>query len=270
MKYSGYTVYVSSDYRIFKHLTGNRRVNSHRVEKIKASIKAVGQIISPIVVNENYEIIDGQGRVEAFKDMGLPVYFVIQQGAGIKECISMNIYQSNWKVTDYIESYAEQGDPNYMRFLHTVNKYRKQGIDLRAITSVLEKGRGEIASQVMMDGRLTYSEADKEEAEACLSYICEFTQILNESQVKSNRPYQTSVAWLYYYDDVDNNRFLEKVRKSRSMLCTAGDIEQAVSTLEEIYNYKSRDKRYFAVEMKRQRDEYQREKTALHWKEKNK
>lgn len=67
-----YKVYVTDKYSIFRRLSGNRDVKEARVKKIMRSIEKVGYIPNPIIVNENMEVVDGQGRLEAVKRLGLP------------------------------------------------------------------------------------------------------------------------------------------------------------------------------------------------------
>ena len=57
----------TNKYEIFKELKGNREISPLRITKIINSIKNVGYIINPIIVNEKMEIIDGQGRLEALR-----------------------------------------------------------------------------------------------------------------------------------------------------------------------------------------------------------
>ena len=59
----------TSNYGMFRKLDGNRGLNGRHI-KIKKSIEANGYIMSPIIINENYQIIDGQGRIEV-KRIGL-------------------------------------------------------------------------------------------------------------------------------------------------------------------------------------------------------
>ena len=61
------TIYCTKNYEIFKRLYGNREVLAQRKRTIKNSILEIGYISNPIVVNENMEIIDAQGRFESLK-----------------------------------------------------------------------------------------------------------------------------------------------------------------------------------------------------------
>ena len=117
-------IYITDDYDKFKKLTGNRDVKG--TKKIVASIKSVGYVLSPILVNENFEVVDGQNRLEALKQLELPVPYIIQNGIGIEECRHLNIGQSNWNTTQFIRSYAESGNESYIRLLDLINDFSKQ------------------------------------------------------------------------------------------------------------------------------------------------
>ena len=96
------TVYTTTDYSIFKKLEGNRTVKQKRINAITESVSAVGWVTNPIIVNENMEIIDGQGRLEVLKSMNLPVDYVIQAGAGLKECQEINLHTMIWTSEEMI------------------------------------------------------------------------------------------------------------------------------------------------------------------------
>ena len=65
-------MFRTTDYDAFKRVLGNRKVLEDRVSKILASFDKIGYIPVPIIVNEKFEVIDGQGRLEACKRRGLP------------------------------------------------------------------------------------------------------------------------------------------------------------------------------------------------------
>ena len=121
-----YNVYVTKDYSIFKRLVGNRDIPESRISKIVESIQTIGWVHNPIIVNEKMEVIDGQGRLTALQRLKMPIEYVIAEGAGNKECIYMNMNMVNWKLPDFIKSYAEQGKAVY-RLSKSKHKDIKQG-----------------------------------------------------------------------------------------------------------------------------------------------
>jgi ParB-like chromosome segregation protein Spo0J len=86
-------VYQTYKYDSFVRLEDNRDVFSNRLNKLIASISE-RYICNPIIVNEKREIIDGQGRYEARKSLGLPIHYTIAKGATSDDCRRMNRYNT--------------------------------------------------------------------------------------------------------------------------------------------------------------------------------
>jgi ParB-like chromosome segregation protein Spo0J len=74
----------TNDYEMFKTLDGNRTVNKLHVSRLKESFKTA-YLLSPILINQQNQIIDGQHRFEAAKILGLPVNYIICNDYGLKE-----------------------------------------------------------------------------------------------------------------------------------------------------------------------------------------
>lgn len=159
----------TTNYDLFKKLGGNRATSISRINKIKNSILNVGYITSPILVNENMEIIDGQGRFEALKELEMPIEYIIQKGLNIKECIAMNINQTNWNILDYIQSYADKGNQNYIYFIDLINTFPK----LRGMHfySIALSGRGHPDFEKIKSGDLIITEEEYEKAKEKLKFI---------------------------------------------------------------------------------------------------
>lgn len=93
-------IYQTTDYSKFKRLKGNRDVKN--AKKIVDSINDVGYVLSPILVNEKMEVIDGQNRLDALVKLDMPVVYMMQEGIGRKECQALNINQTNWTTEQFI------------------------------------------------------------------------------------------------------------------------------------------------------------------------
>ena len=266
----------TEDHSIFKHLTGNRGVKRTQVEKIKQSISKVGYVTNPIIVNEFYQIIDGQGREQALAEFGLPVDFIVVEGLGIDECRAMNINQSNWTIIDYIRSYAEQGDPSYMRFKQLLESYKPHGIDYRVATCVLTKGFGQYSSVKLMNGDLIFSDADLLEAVKCLDYVSLFVPLLDERNCKSYLHYLSVLVWVFYRwqegdTSISPELLYEKTFRHKSMLTPVVNAEQAAEVLEAIYDYRLSAKQYLRTSYLKSITNYKKHrKSEAYMKGKNK
>ena len=106
----------TKNYERFSLLEFNRPLNRNHINDIKASISKNGYFTSnPIVVNEDMEILDGQHRFAALKEMGMEIpYEVIK--ADYSTIIDMNTTQKRWGMEDYVNYYAEKShNPSYVR-----------------------------------------------------------------------------------------------------------------------------------------------------------
>ena len=101
-------VKFTSNYSQFKKLGGNRDVGS--CKKLIKSIEKVGYIPNPIIVNEKMEVADGQHRLQACEELGIPIAYIVIPGVTVETARNMNTGQKNWKNIDYIKSYAETGN----------------------------------------------------------------------------------------------------------------------------------------------------------------
>ena len=243
-------IYRTEDYGKFKRLDGNRKVPETRVRKIIDSIKSVGYVHSPILINDRYEVIDGQGRLEALKRLGLPVEYFIQEGIGIEECIALNIYQTNWSIEDYVDSYAETGNNSYIYFQQLMKAYKEMNIRClyNAVTGKAEVGHKDIKSGKLQCGRDEYEAAMK-----ILDYEERFKECL--SRVKGNKDYYyISLGFCYGLSDIDNERLAERMNTMRSTIIDINNMENALKEVERIYNYRGREKVYILTEYKKAMD----------------
>ena len=104
----GKQVLTTTDYFLFKQIEGNREKNKLQLSKLKKSISD-NYLFTILIVNENYEIIDGQHRFEIIKELGLPLNYVICEGYGLNEVHVLNQNQKTWTISDYMEGYANMG-----------------------------------------------------------------------------------------------------------------------------------------------------------------
>lgn len=115
---------TSKNYLEFKFHKANRGINENNVLKIMQSIKDFGYIPGrPILVDAEKNIIDGQHRFEACKRLGIAIQYEYVTTNFVQTAIALNSNQQSWKVSDYVESYANQGIDVYRKLLNFEQKY---------------------------------------------------------------------------------------------------------------------------------------------------
>lgn len=227
-------VFLSFDYNEFHKLEGNREILDNRKNIILQSIKENGWIRNPIVVNEKMQIIDGQGRFEALKELGMPIEFVVAEGATIETCIALNLKQKNWGSSDYIECYSKLGNKNYDYIKDLLKRYDIGQESTLIVASgihpnfhginVIKSGEFKVKDPETVEERMMF-------AKECFEYI--------DKTNGRRRQWAAVITMVYYCPKIDNQIFLNKLKKYRSFITPCVNIKQVLEVMEKIYNYHS-------------------------------
>ena len=97
----------TTDYSLFKDVSSNRDVDRKHVKKLVNSIREKNLLeVNPIIVNEKLEVLDGQHRLEAAKQLKVPIYYVISSDVTHNDISRLNSNKKNWLLMDYINYYT--------------------------------------------------------------------------------------------------------------------------------------------------------------------
>lgn len=232
-------IYTTTDYEAFKFLDGNRDVKNSRVIKAMESIEEYGWLTQPILVNEKLEVIDGQGRLEALRRLGMPVEFVIDEGIGINECKALNVYQKNWNISDYINAYASSGDESYQwikKQLKSFSSLPKATIFNVSIGMSAGKclmcGDG---GKIMKRGEFSISHKNAEKVEDTLFYLSRFVETAKMVRGRTDVFY-SAIYFISNIDGVDRERLAKTINNARYEIVSAGTIEAYLTMMESFYN----------------------------------
>lgn len=242
MKYkaSEKKIYVTTNYDMFKALIGNRDVKNGRVVKTMESIQEFGWLTEPILVNENFEVIDGQGRLEALRRLEMPIEFIIERGIGIKECQGLNHYQKNWSTMDYIDSFIAAGNENYVWLKSMINKYKR--LTNSVIFSIAASGgrSSTIGANdyfvALENGTFKVSEQGRVDAEEAMFYLSRFIETAAHLGGRKDKLY-SAIMFLYLLDGIDKERLCRTVNNGRyDGMVASSTVEGYLQQFEILYN----------------------------------
>lgn len=254
------TVYLTNQFDRFKYLDGNRAVSDGRVAKIKQSIQEIGYIPIPAVVNEKMEIIDGQGRIAACKELNIPTAYIVMKGLALKECIRLNINQYNWKVPDFINSYASTGDLSYQLLQALVREY-KDSFGVGSIIFAVHKFDEGKGNGVVTTGKFCCTEKEYNHARVLLGKTKERREIIRET-LDSSKLNQASIQALMIFLDspsvnlqkLDNKLSNLKYQEKILTFVSSSTVDSALRSMDKLYNASSRRESW--VDVEREYDEY--------------
>lgn len=241
-------VFVTKNYGQFSKLKGNRPTAASRVNKIIRSIQNVGYITNPIIVNEKFEIIDGQGRLEAMKKLNLPVEYIVEKGAGINECVAMNINQTNWTTLDYVKSYAEQGNKDYQVLMKFYEDY-KPFVIMDALIVILGKRKNidNTTGKLAKNGTFKIKES-LDEARRIADYLYSFKDFKimepggKRKAVTGIRAFFSSLIFCAREPQIDENRLRDNLFKYVIEFPAFSGPATCLQALETVYNKRLNEK----------------------------
>ena len=233
-------VYKTANYALFKSLPGNRLDYALRGERLTPSLKLFGQL-EPIMVNEKYEVIDGQARLYALKKMGMPVEYIIKANVGHDACIGVNTSQQSWRLEDYVQSYASLG---YVPYQYLFNL--KQQFPMFSYSALSAVARGKTAAggsiYSLKEGRFSITEEDYNMAVAALTKAASIKSFIPQGSNSFN--YYLCVFCVFVsLPEIDANRLIEQMIKHSNLLYPAPNADEAAKMLNDVYNYNIRKNR---------------------------
>ncbi len=115
----------TKEYEKFKYIEGNRNIESKHVNELIKSISEKNLLsIRPIIVDKDFNILDGQHRLEAAKSLNLPIFYIQIQSDLHSEMVRLNQNNKNWKIKDFLHFHSiKNKNQNYIRILQVMDKF---------------------------------------------------------------------------------------------------------------------------------------------------
>jgi hypothetical protein len=245
-------VYETNDYSMFKTLKGNRNVNKLHIRRLRESFKNM-YLLSPIIVNQNFDIIDGQHRFEAAKELGKNVYFIICNDYGLKEVQILNTNMKNWQKVDYLNAYCDAGYSDYLQLRNFMRRFSEFPIDAcialmnNSVNSSQSRKSVELKSETNKAG--SYHTRSFEEGKFEIKDY--ETAVDNAEKIRMIKPFYkgynrkifiSAMITLFKNENYNHSQFISKLKINSTMMQDCSNVTQYKLLIEDIYNYRSREK----------------------------
>lgn len=129
---------TTKNYSIFKKLEGNRNVNRKHVKKLIQSMNKK-YIPTVILVNNQYQVIDGQHRLEAMKTLNIPVTYTIMGNYNSDDAEHINLTNRTWNIEEICNKIAYYDNIDDYKILLTESKRYKVNITYLAKIMTLKE-----------------------------------------------------------------------------------------------------------------------------------
>lgn len=228
------TVQKTNDYNKFKTKQGNRDLNELHLKRLKSSVQEMDLLhANPILVNERFEIIDGQHRFNVCVDLGKPIYYIVVKGLGLREIQVLNANSKNWKLEDYIDGYCSMQMQEYCYFKSLLNKTHLGITNLLALfVQGTTSGNSMIA---LKNGNLKLTH--KERGLIIIEWLKDWVIFYPGAY---RRTFIVGLVQLYQTKGYSHDKMMQKMKYQSAKLVDCTNTKTYLAILEEIYNFKER------------------------------
>jgi hypothetical protein len=228
-----YQISTTTDYSLFRPIDGNRVKNLLHINRLKKSISK-NYLFTVITVNEKFEIIDGQHRFDAIKDLKLPLHYIMIQGYGLDEVHILNQLSKTWNADDYLTGYCNLGYEDYLIYADFKEKYQ---IGHNETQSLLSGFLNKCHIDIFYSGN--FKVKSLEDAENTIEKILMIEPYYSNVR---RRAFVYTMISLLKNPNFEFTEFLQKLKLQPTALMDCGSMQQYKVLIEEIYNYRRREK----------------------------
>ena len=221
----------SMNYSEFKDITGNRNINPLHLSRLIDSMKEE-HLISPIIVNQDYQVIDGQHRLRACKELNLPVHYIVQNGYNLTHIQRYNQNSKDWKMIDFISGYAELGNKDYQ---YLINFYEETDLTISSCVTLLSNS-GSATNDIRSGAWKAKHKERAKEIYQWLSLISRYYKNVNR------KTFVSALIRMYNNEHFNFAHFISKLQIQPTALLDCAKTDDYIMLIESIYNYKSRNK----------------------------
>lgn len=246
-------VYSTTHYEKFKLIEQNREVDHVKALKISFQKRDVP---NAIIVNESFEIIEGQNRFFARKELGLPILYYIIEGLDIYDVAALNSFSKNWQGKDFINMYASLGKESYKIANDFHNNFPDLPLHLciQILADSTSVGHGSVGSDKDRKNRKfdevrtgDFKVSDLDHAYFVARCIMKYKAFSRPGlQIYKQTAFVSAMIQLLRQDNFDNDEMVRKAALFPTMFYRCLKAKEYIKMLEDLWNYKrSKNKKTF-------------------------
>ena len=229
-------VIESTEYDKFKILNGNRTIRESHVKKLIESMTEQ-YIPVPIIVNELHYIIDGQHRMEACKELGIPFHYVEIKGLTLADVQRLNSNNKKWSLDDHMMSFIDLGNSNYVSYKAFIDTYKFAHEPSWLLLKGLHRDG---TRKEFKNGKFTLSHREIKQGGIYAQQINEILEYFEEDDIVHAKKKASVIAFVkaFFNDKYSQPSMLRKLKQAKKKLEAKRITQDYTRQLEEVYFYK--------------------------------
>jgi ParB-like nuclease domain len=230
----------TQNYDQFKSILSNREVDFKHVKKLAIAIQDKNLLhLNPITVNKNMEVVDGQHRLEAARQLNIPIYYIVDDTIDRKDISTLNSHKKNWQLPDYLNFWTIEGKEDYKAVSHFLNTYPKF-----PTTTALQLLAG-TTTNVLVDFREGIYTVENHEQAVELANALEVLEGYCDFAYHST--FIKVFIRLFRQDIFSMEVFIHQIKKQQRSFVKCVNDKQYIAMLLEIYNYRRHEQNHISL-----------------------
>jgi len=222
-------IQATNQYDLFNPLFGNREIDQNHLKSLVKSM-SMAHLIIPILCNEHMEIIEGQHRYFAAKQLNLPIYYYIIPGYGLKEVKILNTIVKKWAPKDFIKSNCDMGMEEYIKLKDFMEEFPQFPI---GSCQILLANNFKSTGKSFAQGSEIFSIEDYDLARSNAKKLVSLAEFY--PGYKKTR-FVSCMLSIFKNKNFSFNEFVKKLKKYPTSLVDCSTVEQYKLIVENIYN----------------------------------
>jgi len=236
---------TTTNYNLFKYRVDNRKTILSQIKLLKESMKRHG-FVSPIIVNSKNEIMDGQNRLAAAKELKIPVEYKVYTGNGNMVSLLSDLQlSSKWKASDYINYYIKHNNSNYIEFKKFIDDNK---VSITFGLTIIENkvSNGNLSREVLKNGKLIVNDEVIKSKKMILSKVNDIRYFdENYKKFSSDDRFLMAIVKIIKNKDYDHNMMIKQLAINPSWITKCSRLIEYIGQFQDIYNYHQGKKIYF-------------------------
>lgn len=225
------------EYDVFERMPGNRPVSESHVLNLMRKMRQKDLLV-PIQINQNFEVVDGQHRLEARRRLNLIVPYFASPEYGLEEVQALNATQKRWTNEDFVQSYIELGKKDYLSYRWFRHRYKlPHNQSLAMLTGLTNSGDSKASRAAFKSGDLKVTHLEEAKKQGDL-----FLEIANHFEEWNNSRFVHALLQAMRKKHFDFKEFMKKLEAHPGLLKPQPSSDAYLQNIEDLYNYKRRDK----------------------------
>ncbi len=233
----------TKDYEVFKHFECNRNLHEGNLKKLQKSITEANMLKSkPILIDNQFRVIDGKHRLEVAKRLGIPIWYQVHENFEISDIIKLNNAVKSWGIPDYLNFYSKNNYENYVQLNSFIEKNK---VDVNIALHMLNPNRDTGFYKSFKDGLYQFPDQSEYMTVVLRKQMIDDTVEYIKKKTSGNKIYLDRVTFycalvtFFCNENFNYDVFMKKLQFKLDLMRPCSKKEDYLKILKNIYNWKN-------------------------------